>query len=190
MHKNSLSNSLVGFKEINFVTVSEDQSMKVFSMSTNSNPHLIFSDKKHFLASTCVSWKDMLVSNKRMEIIGSSGDDRKIHLYLVNNDDNYFDKESNVVSYLGALCSQSLLPRWHTITYFSLEENGNKVACATQNGYLIIWELAFDNNEQLLNHPIYYKKVSGGGIEGLSWRNKKIVLTGSDLSLSIIDFSN
>lgn len=172
--------------------MSEDQSLKVFSYSFNQSTKLLFENKKHSLACTSVSWKEMIINNIQFEVIGTGGDDKNIHLYTIL-DDQSSSTSSSLIRYIGCLSTKDLIPRWHTITYFSIEENGDRVCCVTQNGYLIIWKLLnidlYDNVFDIRTQSIclFKGKVSNGGIEGLIWRNQYIAVIGSDLTISIIE---
>lgn len=197
----SFSNAISDFKHINFATVSEDQSLKVFNLSKNCNPQLIFTDKRHHLASTSVSWKSMAISGDddkkfKKDVIATAGDDRTIHIYMVSHpiDEDYFDdegkkKNNDLINYCVKIESKHLIPRWHTITYLSLEENGDRVASVTQNGYLILWRLKL-NKSQVEYELLFNEKVNCGGIEGLVWKQDILCIVGSDLNILIVTFNN
>jgi len=51
---------------------------------------------------------------------------------------------------------------WHTLTYLSIDPHTNLLACATQNGYIHLWNLKE-------KRKIYGEKVHSGSIEGLSF---------------------
>lgn len=69
---------------------------------------------------------------------------------------------------------------WHTLTYLALEENGEHLAVVSENGYLFIWNL-------LSQDLIYSRKIHGGSIEALAWRDQTLVCCASDCTFSVIN---
>jgi WD40 repeat protein len=71
---------------------------------------------------------------------------------------------------------------WHTITYLSLDKQGSKLACATQNGYIFIWDTI---SKELLTRV----KMHNGSIEGLTWSHAKKYLASvsSDCTINIYE---
>lgn len=175
--KKSIISNNNSYTEFFFATVSEDQSVKVFSYETNNNPHLLFHDHRHLLASTCVSWKNMKILNKNtnkivdIELLSSCSDDRTINVYLLKNRNlELLDLLDNIKSnntqdvtalnpfiYLCSLNTWDYINRWHTITYSDMEEDGNKIACVTQNGYLVVWEVELRSESEEKNEKFYFK---------------------------------
>eukprot|EP00826_Nyctotherus_ovalis_P004654 TRINITY_DN11021_c0_g4_i1.p1 TRINITY_DN11021_c0_g4~~TRINITY_DN11021_c0_g4_i1.p1 ORF type:complete len:263 (+),score=42.88 TRINITY_DN11021_c0_g4_i1:73-861(+) len=145
-------------------TVSEDQTCRVwqFYMDPFSLSE-VFQAKEHKLAVTCVDWKNTKIG----KVLATCSDDRTINLY---NTEKGFEK---IAQY-----STGHLSDWHTLTYLELEENGSRLVCGTQHGYLAIWDLITKKN-------IFLKKVQNGGIEGLRWRGNIIATCSSDCALLI-----
>lgn len=127
--------------------------------------------KDHTLAVTCVDWKKVKVFDG--ELLAICSDDRRISLY---NPLKEFSKIGEITT-LG-------LDEWHTLTYLSLEDNGTRIACSTQHGYLCIWDLT------LFKVPLFAKKVQHGGIEGLKWRGNIIATCSSDCTIVIFQINN
>jgi WD40 repeat protein len=143
-------------------TVSEDQTCRVWELATEPFSVLeVFKVKEHKLAVTCVDWKN----TKLGKILVTCSDDRTIKLY---NADKNFEKIAEF--------STTHLTDWHTLTYLELEENGTRLACGTQHGYLGIWDLITKEN-------VFLKKVQNGGIEGLRWRGNIIATCSSDCAI-------
>jgi WD40 repeat protein len=71
---------------------------------------------------------------------------------------------------------------WHTLTYLALEKQGSKLACATQNGYMFVWDLM---SQQLLARG----KMHNGSIEGLSWciTTRHFASVSSDCTINVYD---
>jgi len=150
-------------------TVSEDQTIRVWDFNNETkSKHLkeIFRAKDHSLAVTCVDWKKTKAFDG--ELIAACSDDRKISLY---NPLKAFIKIADL--------STEIIKDWHTLTYLDIEENGKRLACGTQNGYLVIWDLV----EMKI---IFMKKVQHGGIEGLRWRGNIIATCSSDCSVLLM----
>ena len=75
------------------------------------------------------------------------------------------------------------IEEWHTVTYMALEENGTRVAVVTQNGYLVIWDISYQNE----NNVLFSRKIHEGSIEGLKWKNGTLITISSDWSSCMID---
>jgi len=120
-------------------------------------------------------------------ILATCADDRTVRLY------NGFDFEL-----IGGL-STTDIEDWHTITYLSLEDNGEHLICATQNGYVVVWSIS---SEGALSHnatttttttstttpqKTFKGKMHVGSIEGLVWhpKTKVIASCSSDCSINV-----
>lgn len=68
----------------------------------------------------------------------------------------------------------------HTLTYLAIEDGGNRIAVATQSGYLFVWNLASKLKE-------FGEKMQAGSIEGLRWNSRTgyIVSCASDCSVNM-----
>jgi WD40 repeat protein len=169
-NKSSLCNKKGYTNTFHIVTCSEDQCIKIweYDIDKNYNPKHISCFKKHDLAVTAVDWKNMhnILDG---EVLASCSDDRTINLY--NPKTNF--------EHVKALSTKDYIIEWHTITYMSLEENGFRLVCGTQNGYLVIWDL----NDYSV---IFCEKLHIGGIEGLYWEHDVIVTCSSDLNINYL----
>lgn len=72
----------------------------------------------------------------------------------------------------------STIKEWHTLTYLALEPNGKRVAIGSQNGYLFIFDI-------LSKELLFGEKIHLGGVEGMDWRNGRLITCSSDLCVSI-----
>lgn len=124
----------------------------------------------HTLAVTSVDWKRMADGKEYML---SCSDDDTVRVY--DPSDDKFD--------LLYILSTKFIVEWHTLTYMSMEEGGSHVAVVSENGYLFVWDLL---DQQRL---IYSRKIHGGSVEALAWREDSLVCCSSDCSFSTIKFS-
>lgn len=72
---------------------------------------------------------------------------------------------------------------WHTITYLALDKRGgSKLACATQNGYIFVWDMI---TKELLDR----KKMHNGSIEGLTWSHggNNVASVSSDCTVNVYE---
>ena len=89
---------------------------------------LITELKGHTLAVTSVDWK--LMKDGR-EYFVSCSDDDFVRVY---------DPKEDRFDLLFTL-NTKFIKDWHTLTYLSLEENGEHIAIVSENGYLFVWNL-------------------------------------------------
>jgi WD40 repeat protein len=170
-NKSSLCNKEGYTNTFHIVTCSEDQCIKIweYDIDKNYNPKHISCFKKHDLAVTAVDWKNMGDNILDGEVLASCSDDRTINLY--NPKKNF--------EHVKTLSTRDYVHDWHTITYMGLEENGFRLACGTQNGYLVIWDL---NDFSV----VFCEKLHIGGIEGLYWEHDVIITCSSDLNITYL----
>eukprot|EP00343_Euplotes_focardii_P000084 CAMPEP_0205801126 /NCGR_PEP_ID=MMETSP0205-20121125/3010_1 /ASSEMBLY_ACC=CAM_ASM_000278 /TAXON_ID=36767 /ORGANISM="Euplotes focardii, Strain TN1" /LENGTH=56 /DNA_ID=CAMNT_0053065353 /DNA_START=837 /DNA_END=1004 /DNA_ORIENTATION=- len=55
----------------------------------------------------------------------------------------------------------------------AIEEGGNRLAVATQNGYLVIWDITGINSDDYQPKFLFNRRIHAGSIEGLKWKNGK-----------------
>ncbi len=122
--------------------------------------------KNHKLAVTCADWRNVHAFDG--QLLATCSDDRRISLYNPVKD---FER-------VGELSTLDL-EDWHTLTYLAIEENGTRLACGTQHGYLVVWDLKSLKT-------VFRKKVQHGGIEGLRWRGNVIVTCSSDCAILLV----
>ena len=60
---------------------------------------------------------------------------------------------------------------WHTLTYlaFNPSEHNCELACVTQNGHLLVWDV-------MTTKEIVRGKLHCGSVEGLKWNGKRNLL--------------
>ncbi|CAI2378953.1 unnamed protein product [Moneuplotes crassus] len=111
-----------------------------------------------------------------LHLFGSCSDDMTVRLYKVDTsgEDPTFEffKELNT----------KFIEEWHTLTYMAFEQGGTRLAAATQNGYLVIWDLSELHSEEYQPKVLYQRRVHTGSIEGLKWKQGKIVTVSSDMT--------
>lgn len=155
---------------LHIITSSEDQTIKIWELDIplgSIGIKLLHSFKNHDLAVTSVDWKPMNILQG--EVLVSCSDDQTIKIY----------DPINQFTHISTLSTKDIVLDWHTITYIALEENGTHLACSTQNGFIVIFDLQ-------TNKPMFCEKVHMGGIEGLCWKGNLLVSCASDLNLTII----
>jgi WD40 repeat protein len=151
------------------VTSSEDSSCRIWKIEVGCNPQLVKELKGgHTLAVTSVDWKKMADGK---EYFVSCSDDRTVRVY--DPEDDKFE--------LKYILDTKFITDWHTLTYMSLEEGGEHLAVVSENGYLFIWNL-------LEKKLIYSRKIHGGSIESLTWREDCLICCSSDCCFSTIKF--
>lgn len=163
------SNSLKDKPLSHIVTCSEDQTCRVWKISNGCNPVLIKELKGHTLAVTSIDWKRMADG---LEYFVSCSDDKTIRVYDANTE--AFE--------LKFILDTKFITDWHTLTYLSLEENGEHIAVVSENGYLFVWNL-------LSQKLIFSRKIHGGSVEALAWREDSLICCSSDCSFSTIKFT-
>ena len=151
------------------VTSSEDQTCRVWNIRYGYNPVLVTELKGHTLAVTSVDWKRM---KNGKEYFVSCSDDDFIRVY---------DTAEDRYDLLFTL-NTKFIKDWHTLTYLSLEENGEHLAIVSENGYLFVWNL-------LEQKSLYSRKIHGGSVESLAWRDDSLICCSSDCCFSTIKFN-
>ena len=68
---------------------------------------------------------------------------------------------------------------WHTLTYLSVENQGEHLAVVSENGYLFVWNV-FDEKF------VFSSKIHNGSIESLCWRGNMMLCSSSDCTFSQI----
>lgn len=136
-------------------TTSEDKTCAVASSETGQILHVL---SGHTTAVTSVDWK--LLSNNN-NILATCADDQTVRIY------------DGVTFTLIKMVDTYSIYGWHTLTYMCIQPKRNLLICATQNGYLVVWNL--DTFECLTE-----RKIHGGSIEGLALdKNEQFVFTTS-----------
>ena len=118
--------------------------------------------------------------NPHLHLFASCSDDKTVRLYTVDptgeEPDFVFFRELNT----------KFIEEWHTITYMALEEEGTKLAVVTQNGYLVIWDITGVNSDEYEDNYLFRRRIHAGSIEGLKWKQGKLVTVSSDCSACVI----
>eukprot|EP01130_Rhizamoeba_saxonica_P011229 TRINITY_DN4656_c0_g1_i2.p1 TRINITY_DN4656_c0_g1~~TRINITY_DN4656_c0_g1_i2.p1 ORF type:complete len:453 (+),score=74.58 TRINITY_DN4656_c0_g1_i2:134-1360(+) len=139
-------------------TCSEDQTCKIWKLNILSRSEFTYclysidipiewlTLSGHALAVTCVSWEKTNIG----EVLITASDDKTIRLYDATNWEllHIFTTEGT--------------SGWHTITYATLESEGNRLFAVTENGHMLSWDL--ESKELLFN-----KRIHIGSIEGLAY---------------------
>ncbi|GAM21400.1 hypothetical protein SAMD00019534_045750 [Acytostelium subglobosum LB1] len=133
-------------------TCSEDQTTVLWRRSDGERLHTL---RGHSMAVTCVDW--------RRNTIATCADDQTIRLWSSKNDNTF--EEAHLFRTTGDV------GEWHTVTYLALTRPSpvsqpKKVICATQNGWIFIWDI---NSME----KVYARRVHLGSIEGLRWNARK-----------------
>ncbi|CAG9312029.1 unnamed protein product [Blepharisma stoltei] len=150
-------------------TGSEDQTVNIWDWTSKN---MIIALPKHSKAVTGVRWLPISATSiKNAEIC---------ELFLTSSDDQTMRIYDPKTWTLLHIFTTNFIREWHTITYAAIEENGKRVACVTQNGYLMIFHL-----ETLENG--FYGRIHNGSVEGLDWRNGKLATCASECLICIID---
>jgi WD40 repeat protein len=176
-----------------FVTCSEDQTWKIWKILEEKDDKELSKCEcldilqGHTKAVTDLAWHRMNPSvlgegYESYHVFASCSDDQTVRLYTVD-----ISSEDPKFEYFKSLTT-SFIQEWHTITYMALEENGHRVAVVTQNGYLVIWDIAGSKEENYEQKVIFARKVHTGSIEGLKWKNGKLLTISSDCSASMISY--
>ena len=185
----TLQNSKVESNHLKyFVTCSEDQTWKAWKVlneideNGNRKCKVLDTLKGHTRAVTDVAWfkmNDWVLGEecKNDHVFASCSDDQLVRVYRVN-----FDNGDPEFFFMFELDTH-FIEEWHTITYLALEENGTRVAVSTQNGYLVIWDISFQNDKNVL----FSRKIHEGSIEGLKWKGGKLLTISSDWTSCLID---
>jgi WD40 repeat protein len=184
-------------------TCSEDQTTCIWNM---------YGEKMHMLtghttAVTSVEWRSV---PKIGELMVTCADDRTVMLWKLNTQSaqNVLHTHSHHADQIEPLDERNEMENtkvhivdnknrwglfhifktegygldWHTITYLALDKQGTKLACATQNGYMFVWDIS---TLQLLARG----KMHNGSIEGLSWchANQYFASVSSDCTINIYE---
>lgn len=165
-----------------FATCSEDQTCKVWKiLETNGQGVCECLDtlKGHTKAVTDIAWfkvdPDVLGEGyESHQLFASCSDDQRVRLYTVD-----LSGEDPTFEYFTDL-NTHFIEDWHTLTYMALEENGHRLAVVTQNGYLVIWDLKGCRSEEYQQKVLFGRKIHMGSIEGLKWKNSKLITISSD----------
>ena len=174
-----MQNSELGDVLKYFVTCSEDQTCKVWKLKDkrNSDTELkakaIDTLKGHERAVTDMAWFKMAPDvlgehNPHLQLFASCSDDQTVRLYAVDISGSEPD-----FTFFKSLDTK-FIEEWHTITYMAVEEGGSRLAISTQNGYLVIWDLAGVYSEEYEANIVFNRRVHAGSIEGLKWKAGKV----------------
>ncbi|CAI2387610.1 unnamed protein product [Moneuplotes crassus] len=174
-----------------FVTCSEDQTCKIWRLQERRSSRGEFKAKcidtlkGHQRAVTDMGWKKMDPKvfgedSPHLHLFASCSDDMTVRLYKVDtsNEDPEFE-------YLKELDTK-FIQEWHTLTYMALEENGSRLAVVTQNGYLVIWDIEGVMAEDYEPKVLFSRRIHTGSIEGLKWKEKRLVTVSSDCTACVI----
>eukprot|EP00696_Hemimastix_kukwesjijk_P012454 gnl/Hemi2/25615_TR8607_c0_g1_i2.p1 gnl/Hemi2/25615_TR8607_c0_g1~~gnl/Hemi2/25615_TR8607_c0_g1_i2.p1 ORF type:complete len:665 (+),score=146.60 gnl/Hemi2/25615_TR8607_c0_g1_i2:78-2072(+) len=135
-------------------TASEDQTTCIW----NAHGEKLQTLTGHTSAVTSVDWQRTAVG----EVLATCGDDHFLHVWrrgFGGADENIFPDPKPFCVF----DSSPHIAQWHTLTYLALEEGGSRVACATENGFVLVWRI--DTGEL-----ISCGRSHAGSIEGLAWR--------------------
>ena len=124
----------------------------------------------HTTAVTAVDWE--ILSNGQC-IIATCADDRTVRV-----------TNGSTFELIKVLDTKEIYG-WYTLTYMSINPKQNWILCSTQNGYLILWDIA--SGKCLL-----HKRMHCGSIEGLSWNDdfRWFATVGSDCVVNMLSVSN
>jgi WD40 repeat protein len=149
-----------------FASGSEDQSTRVWVAATGAAVREL---RGHTTAVTCLDWQRMrLADGKLVEVLATSGDDCKVMLW-------------NAASWeLLATLTSDGVHGWHTYTYLALEAGGRRLACGTENGYVIVWDVPS-------GATLFARRVHHGSIEGLDWHKgtDRLVTASADCTTQV-----
>jgi len=163
LHKFAEVWSLCWSPDCKFIaTGSEDQKIRIWD---TNNGAFVCELTGHTSAVTCVDWK----ITSQGSILATSGDDRTVRLWKTEPWEIYHVFDTTEID------------DWHTVTYLALE-GSDRIACATQNGWLFVWNLS-------TKLKLFSKRLHLGSIEGLRWHdtNNCIVTCASDCVINVID---
>ncbi|PRP86721.1 hypothetical protein PROFUN_02870 [Planoprotostelium fungivorum] len=142
-----------------FATSSEDQTTHIW----NRNGEKLATLSGHTAAVTSVDWTDTVIG----QIIATCADDQTIRIYET--------KDWNLLH----VFTTEDIEEWHTLTYLCIEPSGDRLAVASQNGYVCVWSL--ETKERL-----FAEKMHAGSIEGLCWeRDGHLRSCSSDCTVNV-----
>jgi len=147
---------------LRFATASEDQTICVW----NRDKEKLATLTGHTTAVTSIDWKNTIIG----PVLASCADDRTIRIWKEN--------ENGWVNYH---TFQTIhIAEWHTVTYLAIEEGGSKLACATQNGYIFLFDL-LEKSEIICN------RMHQSSVEGLVWKKSYNLLAtcSSDCNINV-----
>jgi WD40 repeat protein len=84
---------------------------------------------------TSIDWKQ---TKSQGEVFVSCSDDDTIRVY--QKKDQVYKGEGDLME-LKMILNTYFINDWHTLTYMCLEDEGDRLAAVTENGYLIVWDL-------------------------------------------------
>ena len=121
--------------------------------------------KGHTTAVTSIDWKILSGGDC---ILASCADDRTVRIH-----------NGRTYELLNILQTDKI-HGWYTLTYLSINTSKDWLLCSTQNGYLILWDLA-------TKHCMFCNKLHCGSIEGLEWNDsfQNFASIGSDCIANI-----
>ena len=148
--------------------------------------------KAHTMAVTCVDFKNTEIG----PVFATCSDDRKVFVYRASKRKQQeaqiyatgstsvcieapdLDETMHVEEY----CMLRTREKGYYITYVCLEENGNRLAAVTEDGFFFIWNFV---TQELL----FQKKLHLSSIEGLRWNQETgmIASCGSDNCVLIFE---
>jgi len=148
-------------------TASEDQKTRIWNASSGD---IVQELVGHTSAVTCVDWQSTKIGN----LLATCGDDRTVMIWDANTFALYHVFETKEIE------------DWHTATYLALERgnSGTRIACVTQNGWLLVWDLVTKNK-------LIGRRLHLGSIEGLRWHHPSglMVTCSSDCAVNVLDMN-
>ncbi|CAF0792995.1 unnamed protein product [Didymodactylos carnosus] len=180
--------------ELYCATSSEDQTTAIWKIDDLINSHYNqLSNLRiskailtgHTTAVTSCSWTLFLSVNKYR--ILTCADDRTVRIYngLETDDEHHY-------CFIQMIKAPENVFGWFTLTYIQIDSEKNLILCVTQNGYLIIWKLLFENedyeNAASKVHLCFSSKIHFGSLEGLCYdkSEQRLATIGSDCTITIL----
>ncbi|KRX03871.1 WD40-repeat-containing domain [Pseudocohnilembus persalinus] len=165
--KSEIWKAVWGYNTQNFIaTCSEDQTGRIHAFNEdNFQVDLCQTLEGYSLACTAIDWQ--MMDQNIGELYVQCSDDQTIGIYSPSNN---FKKLKTL--------NTRFINEWHTLTYLALEKNGKHLAIGGQSGYLFIYDIMEEK-------WVYAEKIHLGGIEGLIWKNNKIITCSSDCTINM-----
>jgi len=105
----------------------------------------------------------------------SCSDDDFVRIYKENPENGLLELDYTLNTHF--------ITDWHTLTYLSLQPNGEHLGVVSENGYLFVWNLI---NKEM----VFSSKIHSGSIEAMDWKGNLIVCCSSDCTFSVVNIQN